>query len=783
MNQEKDAIILGALLHDVGKFIQRASENPKKQNHSLWGVEWFEDNLSEKMALIFSNEEVQIIKSAINNHHAHERFISLADAISAGLDRIKLEDEERGDPFSDRLISIFSRISISNQPKNEMYHMLASLGENSFDEAFPIDSKKCSYKEYSRLLTRFNHEISSGDFRRLSPQNGINFLYFLLWKYTWCIPSATFKDEPDISLFDHLKTTAAIAGCLYDYSKEHRSDTLNLGTNAFSLVAGDISGIQPYIFDVLTQRGKVAKRLRARSFYVQLISEIAAHKILHTFNFPLCNLITSVGGNFYILLPNLKDTNEKLWQLQREFGEWTLSQLGAELSISLAHIEASGKDLANFSEVLERLKNSLNYRKYQPHKLVLSSTKGWIEQEFLRPEVIEGDEKACQGCHKHPREEIENNEDNFCERCLIDAKIGQALTARKYLAFFDNPFSELKILNYSCELWDERNLGEELKKEPYLILAINTPDIKIPCIGFKYLATYIPTNTGFSQEATEKYGLPLTFDDIANKSQGDKLLGYVKADIDNLGQILITGFSAEKGVDSKKITKPSISRFAAFSRMLETFFSGYLEIKLEQDFKDIYTIFSGGDDFFLAGPWNETIALVQELRKEFSRFCSFNPDLTFSSGIILSKQHEPISLCAEIVEEKLKDSKMKEGKDSITLLNQTVRWDELNKILVEAKRVIGWLEKEPPIVSRALIYNLWEYGEMSRRYQKEGLIPYLKFVPLLTYDIYRNLTKESQKEALIWAENLRPSKENPQGGENLPYLRAIMDYVLTYTRS
>ncbi len=302
-------------------------------------------------------------------------------------------------------------------------------------------------------------------------------------------------------------------------------------------------------------------------------------------------------------------------------------------------------------------------------------------------------------------------------------------------------------------------------------------------IGFKYLTKYIPSNTEIAQEGTRKDHMPLTFDDIANESQGDKLLGYVKADIDNLGQILRIGFSAGKEGDSRRGIKPSLSRFATFSRMLETFFSGYLEVKLKQDFKNIYTIFSGGDDLFLVGPWNETIKFVQEVRKEFSRFCSFNPDLTFSGGIILSKPHEPISFCAEMVEEKLKSSKSEEGKDNITFLNQTVSWDELDKILLEANGVIGWLEEDPPLISRALVYNLREYGEMSRRYQEEGLIQYLKFVPLLTYDIYRNLSKERQKEALNWAENLRPSKESPQGGENLPYLRVIMEYVLTYTRS
>ena len=60
---------------------------------------------------------------------------------------------------------------------------------------------------------------------------------------------------------------------------------------------------------------------------------------------------------------------------------------------------------------------------------------------------------------------------------------------------------------------------------------------------------------------------------------------------------------------------------------------------------------------------------------------------------------------------------------------------------------------------------------------------FLRFVPLLVYDIKRNLTKEGQKVALNWTEGLIPTVDNPQGGENLEFLATIMEYVLTYTRS
>jgi CRISPR-associated protein Csm1 len=778
--KEFHAVILGALLHDIGKFVQRAQENPITQNHSHWGDEWFQNNLSEKLSFIFNEGEKQIVRSAIANHHVHEEYISLADAISAGMDRtaIAVDEEEKGDPFTDRLISIFLKISISNNPKLEKYHRFASLGINQIKEVFPIEEKKCSQKEYTELLEEFEKELKASNFDRLTTEELINFLYFLIWKYCWCIPSATYKIEPDVPLFDHLKTTAAIAGCLYLYQKENPSVKLDIKGKTLCLIGGDISGIQNYIFDVLTQQGKVAKRLRARSLFVQLLSEIASHKILHAFHLPICNLILSAGGNFYILVPNLKNTSMLIESLQKEFDEWTLKQINGELSVSLAIEELSGNDLRDYSETLERLKIALNNKKHQPHIKALSNKEKWLIQEFLRPEVIEGDEKVCQGCHKFPIRDSPQVEDNLCKRCSNDNRIGQLLPKTKYLAFFNDNLHRFEVFNYSFDLWGDVFLNRATRDKPYLLLAINNPGIKLPVIGFKYLTNHVPTKLEIPSTEAEE-GQPVTFNDIANASKGDKLLGYLKADVDNMGIVLREGF---------KDTKLSISRFTALSRSLETFFSGHLQFEMENKFKEIYCVFSGGDDFFVLGPWDKVIEFANTIRKEFSSFCGNNPDLTFSAGIHLSKPHEPISYCAEMAQKTLEKSKGKEGKDRITLFTQTVSWKDLERILDEAKKIIDWLEREPPVITRGFVHNLKKYGEMAQKSRIceapiEVKTEFLKFIPLLVYDMKRNLTKEGQKVALTWAEDLIPSIDNPGGGENLQFLSTVMDYVLTYTRS
>ncbi len=52
------------------------------------------------------------------------------------------------------------------------------------------------------------------------------------------------------------------------------------------IILGDISGIQTYLFDVAEAGGGQARRLRARSFYIQLLAEAAALRVLQTLGWP-----------------------------------------------------------------------------------------------------------------------------------------------------------------------------------------------------------------------------------------------------------------------------------------------------------------------------------------------------------------------------------------------------------------------------------------------------------------------------------------------------------------
>jgi CRISPR-associated protein Csm1 len=204
------------------------------------------------------------------------------------------------------LDSIFSNVNLEiKEPygdENLRYHLQSLHPLSSFPESF----KALSDNEIQELIDKFKRSIPKfSDLKNFD--DALNIWLNFLEKYTWAVPSDTRYETSDVSLYDHLRSSAAIAACLYKrhivaIEKGKNFDRLN----EFVFIGGDFSGIQDYIFDI-TNRGSggASKRLRARSFFISLFSEVTIHKILHALGLPLvCNLF-SAGGKFLLLGPNV----------------------------------------------------------------------------------------------------------------------------------------------------------------------------------------------------------------------------------------------------------------------------------------------------------------------------------------------------------------------------------------------------------------------------------------------------------------------------------------------
>lgn len=175
------------------------------------------------------------------------------------------------------------------------------------------------------------------------------------------------------------------------------------------LVGGDLSGIQNYIFQIASiGEGGVAKRLRARSFYLSVLLEVVIHKILRKLDLPVsCNLV-SAGGRFILLLPNTGTIKEELQRLSKEISGWFLEEFSGELALNLIwDVKLCGEDLGirEFSVPFNMLQSEMENKKLKRFEEILVCQAGWREEIFKRQKKYElygknvGD---CHSCRKFP---------------------------------------------------------------------------------------------------------------------------------------------------------------------------------------------------------------------------------------------------------------------------------------------------------------------------------------------------------------------------------------------
>ncbi|MBI3583950.1 MAG: type III-A CRISPR-associated protein Cas10/Csm1 [Nitrospinae bacterium] len=793
--REYYTVILGALLHDVGKMLQRGSfgsldtkgQHPQVSSDFVSAFKEFFSKFVDfdlfKTLVQRHHEDPRYFKENLLCQNAPEEYKALSYLVSRADNYSSSERGEKAETYQDfkatPMVSIFSRIKLNkDMPEQHRYRLNPLMPKNAFPEKF----NKYEDNEVNKHLQSFGKEFKQlvEDVKQADFDAIFSNILTILMQYSWCIPSNTQEDIPDVSLYDHLKTTCAIAACLYQYHSQNfkEGEIKDDKTKKFILLVGDLSGIQNYIFNIThIGAGGVAKRLRARSFQLNMMSEIISHKILHAFNLPLANMLMASGGKFYMLLPNTKNTADKIKSIKQEVDLWFYKNLNAEINLNIATMPLSGNDFKNYSGVMKNINHTLQQIKKIPFQSIITDNGLWKE-DVATLDIDFGEEgKLCKACKKFPGEERED-EKFICNRCYYDKEIGQILPKVKYVAFYKNEAGEFKdYLGYSFDLL---NSTEEAKTKPYLVLSTDEPTLnyKFP-LAHRFIANYVSKfispnecdacESDCSEKDNVIIGQPKFFECIASESTGRKMLGYLKADVDNLGAVFTFGLK-ENG---------TVSRIATLSRMLDIFFSGYMQKLMEDNYPEIYTVYSGGDDMLVIGPWDSIINFANELNSEFNRFTCNNENITLSAGIAFVKHNYPVFRAVETADNALDTSK-DSGKDRLTVFGQTVKWDDVPSVIEEADKLKKWLEQES--ISSGFARNLLIYSQMNNEFIETRKTEHLRFLPLMTYDIARNLpsleNKDAEKrEIRLWAESIKDLKS-----QILKSLGIIASYALTANR-
>ena len=179
-----------------------------------------------------------------------------------------------------------------------------------------------------------------------------NALLGLLESQCSALPASTAREEDrDISLYDQLKLTAALAACVSEYLQQADAFSL-LDTPAelrrepaFLLYTADFSRIQRFIYTVHTDGA--LRSLRSRSFFLELLMEHYMDELLDGCGLTRTNIIYSGGGHCYLLLPNTAAVQQTLADWNRAFNGWLNEQFGVQLFLANGWTPCSANDLCN----------------------------------------------------------------------------------------------------------------------------------------------------------------------------------------------------------------------------------------------------------------------------------------------------------------------------------------------------------------------------------------------------------------------------------------------------
>ncbi len=780
--REYQTVILAALLHDIGKFMNRGQS--VKRKHPLFSA----DYVSDKKFRDLIREgwiDFPLLKTLVQRHHEFPRMpddllvqkindphiralayiVSRADSYSSG-ERLDEEPAEL-DFRNARLRSILTRVNIGKGEPTLRYYNLRRL---STDSSFPVTEDRLTQLShyYDKLHEEFGKEFAS--FKPNSFDALFNGYLSLFEEFLWCVPSDTRDKHNDISLYDHLSITSAIAACLYQYHLDDfdEKSIIDDSKEKCMLVGGDLSGIQKFIFEIgSTNPKKLSKILRGRSFYLSLLTEVASLKILKRLHLPISCRVMNAGGRFVLLVPNTSSVKEELKKLKEEIDLWFYKRFLGKLALNIAwDITLSKDDFSSerFSKKQKELSNKLELSKKKRFSNIFISSYELLREPMEEAfKILQRDGEACEFCKIYPR--VAGKE--RCQSCLDSEKIGEGIISEP-LAYFYEGLKDggINILDYTIAFKDKGDDWVLLEKIGDGEVKENQGYIK------RHISNYIPEKhqrdidlerekpedgdtlcrycgSPCKLEGDNKENIPprkdlvrnhLTFQcisaDTRRKSDGRGVdhLAVIKADVDDLGFIFSQGLGDAF----------SISRYASLSRLVNYFFTGWLTDEIRKNHRMTYTIYAGGDDLLLIAPWEDALNLGSKIGMKFKSYAGENPNITISMGINLMRPNSPVGLATEGAEENLEKSKKDKEKNRLTVFSTTVRWDEFLKLKEFMEILNNAFNDEDKKVNASFLYRMLKYHEMYKNFADNNLVEGLKFHSAMSRDVRRNIEKKDK---------------------------------------
>ena len=739
LKKEKLKLFYGGLFHDIGKVVQRVTGERKK--HNLIGADWFEKYSEDK-------DISQQIRYHMASHQAdleegHLAYITyLADNIASGIDRrnpLEEADEQHADMIWDTYTNQEDIFNVFGQASSKRYFEPKVLNVKEPPNVADASQMKFSKGNYAGILKGIEDSISLMAFNEEYVNSALNLAEATL---SFVPASTNIKEIADISLYEHSKLTASFACAIYDYLSDFKRTNFKqelfiqgkefYKEKAFLLASFDISGIQDFIYNIATKGA--AKQLKARSLFLDFMSEHISDSLLEELDLTRANLMYLGGGHAYFVLANTDATKKTLEDFEKKFNQFLLKNFQTRLYVAFGWSEFAAEDVMSNTSPVDSYRQIYQQTSHQISRKKLSRY-DWQTIASLN----QGGKKAgreCQICHSVDQlTEVEGQ--ILCSLCDSLRKFSKQTQQKHFLI-------------------SSAEGGLPIGPDAYLS-AIDEKQIKSGIQGRIYtkndfytggtVSTHVFIGDYQYEEIGQYASLATQYLQADGKFAGIKRLGVVRLDVDNLGAGFMAGFSQQGGGQYN-----TFSRSATFSRSMSQFFKIYINYFAQE--KKISIIYSGGDDVFAIGTWQDILLFTVELRQQFVEWT--NHKLTLSAGIGLFSDKTPVSMMARLtgsLEEAAKENKFHD-KDSIAVFDEHFVFsfdDFINEVYEGKLPTIRHYFNQQDERGMGFAYRLLELVRSQEKMDIARLAYYLSRMEDLVKESQRPMFKEFKQEFFAWA--------------------------------
>ena len=716
MNTRQIEVVLGGLFHDIGNILY--THNVGISNCEE-GYRFIKDAGIDNESILeqLKFQQYNILKEANIPEDSLAYITCWANSIVSRRspeEHSKITEEKKN--ISNKAVPLKSVFNIINGNDERKVYELEQVKENG-EINFPVDNAiNYSEEKYESIINNLKSGIKKFE---LTGEYINSLLSLFEGELTYVSSASDINQLADISLYDQMKITAAIGSCVYQYleSKEIKSykkalmEDSNKAYNEdyFLMFSMDISGIQIFIYKV--DSSEALKSLRSKSFYLEIMLEHIIDELLEAVNLSRTNLIYSGGGHAYILLPNTDEVIENIKIFKAELKKWFIDNYGIDLYVAMGYKACSANTLKNypkgsyenlFKEVSKALSNE---------KISRYSANEIRHMNSFRNEESTRECKVCGRVDHLTAEDI-------CEYCDSFKRISRDILNKSF-GFVTVTNEKDKEKNCIKLPFDKYMLMEDEESLKNRISTSGSGYVRSYSKNKMYTGVNVATRLWVGDYSSES-----SFEELAKASNGIKKLGVLRADVDNLGKAFISGFKPEH---------TSLSRTASFSRKLSMFFKFHINNILENGEymidgsmpakRNATIVYSGGDDVFIVGAWDDVIGLAIDLSDSLKKYSQGT--LTISAGIGIFPKKFPVKAIARETGLLEEASKRVQDKNAVTLFKdiydqdykhgfdcgeQTYKWDVFkSRVMGEKYVLIDSFFSDDDEKGMAAIYKLLRY--------------------------------------------------------------------------